>query len=65
MKRNINYMWFLVIIVFSMLIFGGMSVYSAESIAAAIPQAGGLNALAYTTIGLVLAGVGFMVRKKI
>lgn len=33
--------------------------------AAAIPQTGGLNAIVYASVGVALAGFGFMVRKKI
>jgi len=50
---------------------GGMTAFAVEGenlrtlTAAVFPQTGGFNALVYTSVGVVLAGLGFMVRKKI
>ncbi len=68
MKKNRERVLTVCLLVTAMWLSGGATVFAVESeslLAAVIPQTGSINALAYTSVGLVLAGLGFMVRKKI
>ena len=68
MKKNRKHVVAVSILMIGVWLFGGITAFAIEGenlIAAVIPQTGSLGALGYTSVGLILAGLGFLVRKKI
>ncbi len=71
MKKNEKRILTISVLLICLWLFTGITAFAAEGeslktlSAAFIQQTGGINTLIYTSVGVVLAGVGFMVRKKI